>query len=52
MNKRKQQKKKAREKRVLKEKNLKRNKKTEACMLCANGIDHEHGQQNDFFDNL
>jgi len=54
MNKRKQQKKKLREKRVKKEKNIRNNNKiSSGCSLCANGVEHNHEDENKtFIENL
>lgn len=52
MNKRKQQKKKLREKRIKKEKNIRNNNTASTgCLLCANGIEHNHENEN-FIENL
>jgi hypothetical protein len=54
MNKRKQQKKKLREKRIQKEKNIRTNNTASVgCALCVNGIEHNHADENKtFIENL
>lgn len=53
MNTKKAQKKKAREKRIKKEKNIRNNNRPDTeCTLCANGIEHQHQNSNTFIESL